>query len=845
MLRKALVSTILGIAILIQGQTASAQSQQSPPQTGLQKLSNSVNQIGKGVNRFGKDVNQFGKNLIGFVLDDKGKNEKSNQKTRQGETVDPDFSTSRAGSVLNRYRTSRADGQNATFPQRPTPVKESYHNTKTLSEPWPYNTSESNQTATNTDSDDAGPALSQPSNVQILSSEPKASDTSSTTGSSKTYSSSNTYSSPKYTPYTPSSNDSPSTTTTTTRTTTKDTPSSTPQVPLYQRLRSLKQSPFESSNTNAATTTQQYTQQPSQPIEAQPVEAQQIESGQTSRESDSSAIRMDSYGTHSKPNLEKSQKSSPSYNNSPSYRDNSPSYRNSPSYQNKNTPLRSTSSSQDQILLRRNSPVLNVQTMGPAKINIGREAKYKVIVENQGDVTANEVLVTVELPEWADVVGTEAEQGTAAIDRSASSRRLCWRLASLPGNARHEMTLRLIPRARRPIELAVRSSFTQVASQAVIEVQEPNLSMRLIGPKQIQLGEVEYFKIEISNTGNGPAEDMVLTMLPLTDKSMPTTHRLGSLEAGQKRMIKLELTAQQVENISVEADLKCNASKGTQLIEKLTVLAPNVKTGIFGPAVRFLNTKGRYQIKVANFGNFEAKNVEVRTVIPQEAKFLKGNKNALFEKTSNTVAWKIASLKPRQEEVFDIECEMVRQGTARLLVNVNDGRYTDLSKVAAIRVEAMADLTLEVVDPKGPISVGEEAVYEIHIRNQGTRPAEMVSAVAYFSNGIEPVGASGVKHRITAGRVSFETIGSIAPKDVVVLKVRAVAEQPGNHMFRAETECASLGTKLIGEDTTYFYRGARLANDDLQPGPNNGGKLETADRRNEPTLAPRRDAPSR
>lgn len=673
MLRKALPLTILGIAILVSGQTALAQSREPASPNGLQKLSNSVN-------KFGKDINQFGKNLVGMVLD-KDKNKKSNQK-RQSEQPSLEFSSGRAGSVLNRYRTTRTDRQNTTFPAKPTPVRETYGSEESLTDQWPYQGNESSQTKTKTNTKTS----QKPSKVRVFSSD--------------------SYSSHKQ-PSKATSNNHQSTTTTS-----KSLQPLNPQLPLHKRLRTLKRSPFESSYTNEATTSQ-----------VQPIEAKAIEPNQTTRRSTSSPIRMDSSGTHSKPNLQQ-----PPNGRSP-YRNTTTPSRSVPSFKD---PSSKNSSFKDQVLLRRDCPVLNVQTMGPARINIGREAKYKIILENQGNVTAHEVLVTVELPQWADVVDTEAEQGTAAIDRSVSSRRICWRLESLPGNTRHEMTLRLIPRERRPIKLAIRSSFTQVASQAVIEVQEPQLSMRLIGPKQIQLGEAESFKIEISNTGNGPAEEMILTLLPLTKRGMPTTHRLGNLEAGKKRTIDLELTAQQVENVSIEADLKCTASKGTQLIEKLTVLAPNIKVGMFGPAVRFLNTRGIYQIKVANFGNLDARDIEVRTVIPQEAKFLKASKGIQFQKRTNTATWKIASLKPKQEEVFEIECEMIQQGTARLLVNVNDGRYTELSKVATIRVEAMADLAMEIVDPQGPISIGEEAVYEIHIRNQGTRPAEMVSAVDRF-----------------------------------------------------------------------------------------------------------------
>ena len=39
-------------------------------------------------------------------------------------------------------------------------------------------------------------------------------------------------------------------------------------------------------------------------------------------------------------------------------------------------------------------------------------------------------------------------------------------------------------------------------------------------------------------------------------------------------------------------------------------------------------------------------------------------------------------------------------------------------------LEALADLKLVVNDPQGPVPVGKEATYEIHIINRGTKAAD-------------------------------------------------------------------------------------------------------------------------
>jgi hypothetical protein len=145
----------------------------------------------------------------------------------------------------------------------------------------------------------------------------------------------------------------------------------------------------------------------------------------------------------------------------------------------------------------------------------------------------------------------------------------------------------------------------------------------------------------------------------------------------------------------------------------------------------------------------------------------------------------------------------------------------DLSDSAAVatNVEALADLKLEVTDPPGPLAVGDEMAYEVHIRNRGTKAAEGVDVATFFSNGIEPVSAQGGSHDISAGQVVFRPIASIAPGSEAVLKVKARADQPGNHVFRVEVNCASVGAKLASEETTLFYGDGRSPRTATRSGP--------------------------
>jgi hypothetical protein len=130
-----------------------------------------------------------------------------------------------------------------------------------------------------------------------------------------------------------------------------------------------------------------------------------------------------------------------------------------------------------------------------------------------------------------------------------------------------------------------------------------------------------------------------------------------------------------------------------------------------------------------------------------------------------------------------------------------------LSAIAAVntRVESVANLVMNVVDPSGPVAVGDSAPYEIHVRNRGTKVADNVEVFVYFSRGIEPVAAEGAPNRMMPGQVVFLPIASIEPGAEIVLKVQGRAEIAGNHVFRAEAHCKPLGARLISEATNLYY----------------------------------------
>jgi uncharacterized repeat protein (TIGR01451 family) len=479
-----------------------------------------------------------------------------------------------------------------------------------------------------------------------------------------------------------------------------------------------------------------------------------------------------------------------------------------------------------------------VETAGPRSITIGKEAAYTITVANAGEAAAQDVSVSIKIPSWTEVVGTKVSSGAASPVLEQRNEPLVWRLPRIEARSREQLMVRLVPHESKPFDLAVQWSCSPVTSQAMVEVKEPKLAMTLDGPSEVVYGQSKVYRLTMTNPGTGDAENVVLFLAPVDGSNgPPTRHEVGIIRAGQNKPVEVELAARQAGMLAVKAVAVADGQLRAEVAEDILVRRAGLKTVVTGPELKFAGTPSNYTIVVTNPGNAPAENVSLAAILPAGAKFV-SSANGQFVERENKVIWNLPTLRPGVEQEVEFRCTLNAPGANR--VQVLATAPSDLSdSVAAItNVEALADLKLEVIDPPGPLAVGEEMLYEVHIRNRGTKAAENVEVAGFFANGVEPVSAQGGQHEVAPGQVTFRPIVAIAPGAEVVLKIKARADLAGTHVFRAEVNCQSMGAKLASEETTMFYgdgRGpARVA---ARPAPTSSG-LQTAPGDSSGTPAP-------
>lgn len=470
-------------------------------------------------------------------------------------------------------------------------------------------------------------------------------------------------------------------------------------------------------------------------------------------------------------------------------------------------PAAGGASANSAVLAAFTSPEVTVETIGPRRISIGREAKYRVVVRNRGQAAAQQVVVSLNVPAWAEVVELHGTSGnTTSGDEQAANKPLEWQLDVLGAKAEEELTLVLIPRKSETFDLGVRWTCSPAAVATSIEVEEPQLQMTIAGPSEVSYGEQRLYKLTVLNPGTGTAENVVLHLQPLTpNDGEAVSHKIGDLKAGQDTSVEVELTARQAGRLKIRTSASADGDLRTEAAADVVVHRAALDIAVMAPKVVFAGVPGNYEVRVRNTGDDQARNVKLTVDLPQGTKLITAAPPTKGDVKANQANWTIDRLNPGAEQVFSLRCSLESGGIQQLTATTSaDG---DLRKTAqaSTDVQSVADIALDVIDTPGPVAVGQPVTYEIHVKNRGMKGAEGVDVVAYFSDGIEPEKAEGQSHELQPGMVIFKSLASVGAGQDRVLRVTARASAAGNHRLRVELHSRSPQTQLSHEDATFFY----------------------------------------
>lgn len=448
------------------------------------------------------------------------------------------------------------------------------------------------------------------------------------------------------------------------------------------------------------------------------------------------------------------------------------------------------------------SPNIQISWNKVGDISVGQESDIELHVVNNGQSAASNVSIDAYFP--SSIRLTKTVPSPISVTRFVS-----WSFMSLDAGEEQTIVISLIPSRRGEIAANANVRFT-AAGTKLFTAEEPLLEVVVDGGKEFMLGEPAPQIVTVSNPGTGVAKNVVVEVrLPKGlehSKGERLRMELGPLNPGEKRSVRLSLTAAE----GGEQTFEVTAHAGEVLQEsatgKVNVLSPSLQLAVNGPALRYVGRVAKYDLTISNDGQALTNNVRSMYIVPAGFEFLSAARGGKYDEETRTVSWFVGSVQPQETIELSLRLKPVKLGDFAHLAKVSSEQGASAEAQVATRIDGTASLVLEVVDVDDPVEIGRETAYEVRVLNKGSKEAHNVGLSVELPIGVKLIDAKGPsKHLSENGLVVFKSLPILPPGKTAAFRIQVQGTEEGNRRLRARLISDSIQEPLTVEELTRFY----------------------------------------
>ncbi|TWU46210.1 Large cysteine-rich periplasmic protein OmcB precursor [Rubripirellula tenax] len=446
------------------------------------------------------------------------------------------------------------------------------------------------------------------------------------------------------------------------------------------------------------------------------------------------------------------------------------------------------------------SPSIVIHKRAPAQVTVGKPATFVIQVQNVGAVEAD---VTVH---------DRVPQGTRLIDASPAPVQqgdvLMWQLGVMQAGAEQTVTMQLVPETEGEIGSVARVTFEAAASVRTMSTR-PELKIVQRAPEKVLIGQQLEIELEVSNPGSGTAGNVSLQEDVPDGLEHPKGRQLdnliGNLAPGEVRTQVLRLKA--VSPGLVQNTIRLVSEDGLTAEHSINVevIAPKIEVALSAPSLRYLERQVACQLEIMNTGTADANNVEVSVQLDRGFTFVSTDYEGQYDPSRHSVFWSLAQLPPGGRGSVPLTLLAVESGDRIITVDARADLGIAAKNERTIRVEGLAELSFQIINPGGPIELGAESSYEITINNSGSKPDTNVRLELYLPPGLELIAADGDAGTDGRGLVAFQPRAQLAPGAEMKYRVRVRGVAAGTHLVKAVVVSDQATKPVSKEESTLVY----------------------------------------
>ncbi|MEO2013136.1 MAG: hypothetical protein ABGZ53_02070 [Fuerstiella sp.] len=456
-------------------------------------------------------------------------------------------------------------------------------------------------------------------------------------------------------------------------------------------------------------------------------------------------------------------------------------------------------------------PNIVLEKTAPENASVGSPLDYSILVRNEGDATAFDVVVEDEVSAGVKVNGARPQPD---LDRTTG--KLIWHFDTIKPGETRDIRVQVTPTGEGTLD-GIASVRFKARVQATTVITAPKLRLQMQGPKEVRLGEEVSYRYVITNEGTGEARDVVLrTVLPNGGgfnhpQGRDLEYEIQSMRPGEQREITLSVVAGEPGEHQTNAELTASGGANDQAAWQTNVVGAQLQIVRRGPKRRYVGRSGVYENVVTNETNFDAIDAKVIEQVPEGMRFISADNGGRYSEASRSVTWNLDRIGAGQQILLQIELMPTSAGSRESTVTIleNAGFRSD-DYVSTTVVEDLHNVSADISQLDGPVALGETFGFTITIDNRGTADATDVELTIAVPDEIQVVGAGSaeVPAKLLAGNlVQYNIIVRIAPGRKQAFQVKMMGARPvSNGVVKASVRYRQMAEPLVVSESVTVYR---------------------------------------
>ena len=452
---------------------------------------------------------------------------------------------------------------------------------------------------------------------------------------------------------------------------------------------------------------------------------------------------------------------------------------------------------------------IEVTRRGPSQIRAGEEFTYDLMLKNVSDEPIRGIRVT---------------ETTSGLELRGANDDA----AQVEGGRMTFNAGQLAPGDTRVLKVTARATETGQARSCIVvdytpalctmyTVTKPDLKLvwTLYADRDIEAAcdvngiyacDDVFIIYEVTNTGNGTTEPITLTHnLPAglkTDAGKRTVKAtMEPLEGGESQELRVPLNLTQKaegKTLNLSAEATAGGISADTDVQTVKVLNPTLDLKVDGRPEQYLGRESEMTFTVTNTGDAPALN----TIVAVDG----ADRFDFDTRDFDGEAVLIGCLLPGQSRSFKANYTAQRPG--EVAVNASADAYCADAVEASMKTtyKGISAILIETVDKVDPVPVGDNTVYEIYVKNQGSAPDLNINLTGELPDGLQYVSATGDSNVSADGQtLTFGQIDELAPGAVVSWNVTVKATKADKVQFDLQLKSDANPEPIREEEPTTLY----------------------------------------